>query len=720
MLNKIVVIKRDDVQVPFKKEKIKNSISKAMNSVGVNFDNTYATKIANEIYNYAEKMGKITTQEIGDLVEKKLMASSYKEVAQEYTRYRILRQHIKENEKTNNSILDLIEQDNDELMKENSNKNPTIASTQRDYMAGEVSKELSSRLLIPKDIIEAHNRGEIHFHDMDYFAQHIHNCELVNLEDMLQNGTVINKTMIDKPKSFMTACTVATQIIAQVASAQYGGQTISISHLAPFVRIERERQIKELTEEWKLCGHNHLYFKLHKRQFDRIVEKRLKNEIKRGVQTIQYQINTIQSTNGQAPFVSVFMYLSENKEYIEETAMIAEEILKQRIQGTKNEVGVYVTPAFPKLLYVLEENNTYKNRPYYYLTKLAAKCSAKRLVPDYISEKKMKEIKDGYCFPCMGCRSFLSVYHDNEGNPKFYGRFNQGVVTLNLVDVALSSGGDMDKFWEIMEQRLDLCYRALMCRHNRLKGTPSDTAPIQWQHGAIARLDKHQTIDKLLYGGYSTISLGYGGLYECVKYMIGESHTTEKGKIFAKQVMQSLVDHCEMWKEKTNIGFSVYGTPMESTTYKFAKCLRDKFGIIEGITDKDYITNSYHINVREKIDAFSKLKFESEFQELSTGGCISYIETPDMSRNLKAVMKVIQYIYENIMYAELNTKSDYCHCCGYDGEILCNDDREWYCPNCGNHDQDKMDVARRTCGYIGHEFWNSGRTQEIMDRVTHL
>lgn len=697
-MDKIIVIKRDGTRVPFKREKIKDSISKAENAAGVTIKNSCATKITNEIANSIK--GEITTQEIGDLVEKKLMATSYKDVAQEFTRYRSIRNYIKENEKTFDGILDLIEQNNEELQSENSNKNSTIASTQRDYMAGEVSKNISSRLLIPKDIVEAHNKGIIHFHDMDYFLNRIHNCELINLEDMLQNGTVINKTKIDKPKSFMTACTVATQIIAQVASAQYGGQTISVSHLAPFVRIEKEKQIKILEDEWKDCGHGKLYRKLHSRQFDKIIDKRVKSEIKRGVQTIQYQINTLLTTNGQAPFVSLFMYLSENEEYKNETAMIIQEILEQRIIGTKNEVGTYVTPAFPKLLYVLEEDNTYKGKPYYYLTKLAAQCSAKRLVPDYISEKKMKEIKDGYCFPCMGCRSFLSVYHDNNGKPKFYGRFNQGVVTLNLVDVALSSGGDMTKFWEIMEERLDLCYRALMCRHNRLKGTLTDVAPIQWQHGAVARLGKHETIDSLLFGGYSTISLGYGGLYECVKYMTGESHTEENGKKFAKQVMECLVNHCEVWKEDTNIGFSVYGTPMESTTYKFAKCLRDRFGVIEGITDKDYITNSYHINVREKIDAFHKLKFESEFQELSTGGCISYIETPDMQRNIPAVMRVIRYIYENIMYAELNTKSDYCHCCGYDGEILCDDDREWYCPNCGNRDQDKMDVARRTCGLI--------------------
>jgi ribonucleoside-triphosphate reductase len=581
-------------------------------------------------------------------------------------------------------------------------------------MAGEVSKDLTMRLLLPPDIVEAHEEGLIHFHDSDYFAQHMHNCELVNLKDMLDNGTVINGTKIDTPKSFMTACTVATQIVAQIASVQYGGQTISISHLAPYVRVSYEKIKKKVIREW-----SKLNVEYTDEQLEAATMDRLHDEIKAGVQTIQYQINTLMTTNGQAPFLSIFMYLSENPEYIKETAMIIEEILNQRILGTKNKVGVYVSPSFPKLLYVLEENNIHEDSPYYYLTELSAKCSAKRLVPDYISEKKMKELKDGYCFPCMGCRSFLPPWHDENGNAKFYGRFNQGVVTINLVDVALSSGGDEDKFWSIMEDRLDLCYRALMCRHNRLKGTLSDVAPIQWQHGAIARLKEHEVIDPLLFGSYSSISLGYGGLYECTKYMTGASHTGA-GKEFALKVMKCLNDHCNTWKAETNIGFSVYGTPMESTTYKFARCLKKRFGVIPGVTDKDYITNSYHVHVTEPIDAFKKLSFEAEFQAQSLGGCISYIEVPDMQNNIEAVLTVIKFIYDNIMYAEINSKSDYCQVCGFDGEMQIDDDMNWYCPNCGNRDQMKMNVTRRTCGYLGHNFWNKGRTQEIKERVLHL
>lgn len=714
------VIKRDGREVPFDKKKICIAIKKAMNSVGCNYDDNCAEKIANEISN--TNVSKMSVDEIGDIAERKLMSTSHKDVAQEYVRYRYQRNLIRETEKTNDSILNLIELQNKEILEENSNKNAVISSTQRDYMAGEVSKDLTKRLLLPPDVVEGHEEGIIHYHDMDYFAQHMHNCSLVNLDDMLQNGTVINKTKIEKPKSFATACTVATQIVAQVASSQYGGQTISVAHLAPFVRISREKIRKKVEEESKkiLESMSEETDSISDEVIDEITEQRLRQEIKDGVQTIQYQVETIMSTNGQAPFLSVFLYLNENPEYKAETAMIIEEILNQRMLGTKNEVSVYVSPSFPKLLYVLEEENIHEDSKYWYLTELAAKCSAKRLVPDYISEKKMKQIKDGYCFACMGCRSFLPVWYDENGNAKFYGRFNQGVVTLNLPDVALSSGGDFDKFWEIMKERLDLCYRALMCRHNRLKGTPSDVAPILWQHGALARLSKHETIDKYLYGSYSSISLGYGGLYECVKYMTGESHTSEKGKVFAKQVMQCLVDHCEVWKQKTNIGFSVYGTPMESTTYKFAKCLKNRFGIIEGITDKDYITNSYHVHVTEEIDAFSKLSFESEFQDLSTGGSISYIEVPDMQRNIDAVLSVIKFIYDNIMYAEINTKSDYCQVCGFDGEMQIDENMKWYCPNCNNRDTSKMNVTRRTCGYLGSNFWNYGRTQEIKERVLHL
>lgn len=700
------IIKRDGKIEAFNPAKIITAISKAGD---VDFETKQ--RIAHEIQ---QMDGQLSIEVIQDMVERKLVEEGCVDAAIEYVRYRHERALIRENEHTYDGILKLIELQNKDLRDENSNKNAVIVSTQRDYMAGEVSKDLTMRLLLPPDIVDAHNKGLIHFHDADYFAQHMHNCELVNLKDMLQNGTVINGTKIDKPKSFMTACTIATQIVAQIASVQYGGQTISIAHLAPFVRVSYEKIKRRVIDEWSSLG-----IEFTEEMVEQDASWRLREEVKTGVQTIQYQVNTLMTTNGQTPFLSVFMYLSEDPEYIQETAMIAEEILRQRMLGTKNKAGVYVSPAFPKLLYVLEENNIHPDSPYYYLTKLSAQCSAKRLVPDYISEKKMKELKDGFCFPCMGCRSFLPVWKDENGTPKFYGRFNQGVVTINLVDVALSSGGDEDKFWDIMEDRLDLCYRALMCRHNRLKGTPSDVAPIQWQHGAIARLKPGEKIDTLLFGNYSSISLGYGGLYECVKYMTGASHTGA-GKDFAIRVMQCLNDHCETWKADTNIGFSVYGTPMESTTYKFARRLKDRFGIIPGITDKDYITNSYHVHVTEEIDAFEKLKFESEFQALSLGGCISYIEVPNMQNNIDAVLTVIQYIYDNIMYAEINTKSDYCQVCGYSGEMQIDDDMEWFCPNCGNRDHDKLNVIRRTCGYLGANFWNKGRTQEIKERVLHL
>jgi len=620
----------------------------------------------------------------------------------------------------------LIECANEEVKQENSNKNPTVNSVQRDYMAGEVSKDLTRRILLPEDIVKAHDEGLIHFHDADYFSQHMHNCDLVNLEDMLQNGTVISETMIEKPKSFSTACNVATQIIAQVASSQYGGQSITLSHLAPFVDVSRQKFRKEVKEEFETIG-----LELDDEKINALAEERLKKEITKGVQTIQYQVVTLMTTNGQAPFITVFMYLNEVPEgrLRDDLAMIIEETLKQRMKGVKNEKGVYITPAFPKLIYALQENNIEPNSQYYYLTELAARCSAKRLVPDYISEKVMKELKvdqngNGQCYPSMGCRSFLTPYIDENGKPKYYGRFNQGVVTINLVDVACSSKRDMNKFWQIFDERLELCYRALMCRHERLKGTPSDVAPILWQHGALARLKKGETIDKLLYGGYSTISLGYAGLYECVKYMTGKSHTDPSATPFAIEVMQHLNDACTKWKEKENIDFSLYGTPIESTTYKFAKCLQKRFGKIEGVTDKNYITNSYHIHVTEHINAFDKLTFESQFQKLSPGGAISYVEVPDMQDNIDAVLAVMKHIYNNIMYAELNTKSDYCMACGYDGEIQIEKDENgkliWVCPNCGNKNQDMMSVARRTCGYIGTQFWNQGRTQEIKERVLHL
>ena len=647
-------------------------------------------------------------------------------VARKYITYRFQRALARQSNTTDDQILSLIECANEEVKQENSNKNPTVNSVQRDYMAGEVSKDLTRRILLPEDIVKAHDEGLIHFHDADYFSQHMHNCDLVNLEDMLQNGTVISETMIEKPKSFSTACNVATQIIAQVASSQYGGQSITLSHLAQFVDVSRQKFRKEVKEEFETIG-----LELDDEKINALAEERLKKEITKGVQTIQYQVVTLMTTNGQAPFITVFMYLNEVPEgrLRDDLAMIIEETLKQRMKGVKNEKGVYITPAFPKLIYALQENNIEPNSQYYYLTELAARCSAKRLVPDYISEKVMKELKvdqngNGQCYPSMGCRSFLTPYIDENGKPKYYGRFNQGVVTINLVDVACSSKRDMNKFWQIFDERLELCYRALMCRHERLKGTPSDVAPILWQHGALARLKKGETIDKLLYGGYSTISLGYAGLYECVKYMTGKSHTDPCATPFAIEVMQHLNDACTKWKEKENIDFSLYGTPIESTTYKFAKCLQKRFGKIEGVTDKNYITNSYHIHVTEHINAFDKLTFESQFQKLSPGGAISYVEVPDMQDNIDAVLAVMKHIYNNIMYAELNTKSDYCMACGYDGEIQIEKDENgkliWVCPNCGNKNQDMMSVARRTCGYIGTQFWNQGRTQEIKERVLHL
>ena len=655
------------------------------------------------------------------MVENQIMSTGAFELAKDYVRYRYQRSLIRKANTTDNRILSLIECNNEDVKQENSNKNPTVNSVQRDYMAGEVSKDLTKRMLLPQDIVEADKEGIIHFHDSDYFAQHMHNCDLVNLEDMLQNGTVISETRIEKPHSFSTACNIATQIIAQVASNQYGGQSISLAHLAPFVDVSRKKIYAEVQEEVKTFGCAPSEEAIHQ-----VVENRLRKEVTKGVQTIQYQVITLMTTNGQAPFLTVFMYLNEAKNEREkkDLAMIIEETLKQRYQGVKNESGVWITPAFPKLIYVLEEDNINEGTEYYYLTEMAAKCTAKRLVPDYISEKKMMELKEGNCFPVMGCRSALSPWKDQEGNYKFYGRFNQGVVTINLVDVALSSGGDMEAFWKIFDERLDLCYRALMCRHNRLRGTLSDAAPILWQNGALARLKKGETIDRLLYGGYSTISLGYAGLYECVKYMTGKSHTDQAATPFALEVMEYMNKACNRWKDETNIGFSIYGSPIESTTYKFAKCLQKRFGIIEGVTDRSYITNSYHVNVSEEIDAFSKLKFESQFQALSTGGAISYVEVPNMQNNIPAVLGIIRYIYDNIMYAELNTKSDFCQECGFDGEIQIVTDESgklvWECPKCGNRDENKLNVARRTCGYIGTQFWNQGRTQEIKERVLHL
>ena len=668
----------------------------------------------------------MNVEEIQDIVEDAIMATGAYEVARRYITYRYVQSLKRTHNTTDDKILSLIECNNEEVKQENSNKNPTVNSVQRDYMAGEVSKDLTMRMLLPPEIVKAHEEGIIHFHDADYYAQHMHNCDLVNLDDMLQNGTVISGTLIEKPHSFSTACNIATQIIAQVASSQYGGQSISLTHLAPFVDVSRKKIRRDVEAEMKELG-----IDPGEEKISEIVEKRLREEIKRGVQTIQYQVVTLMTTNGQAPFITVFMYLNEagdNQRLKSDLAIVIEEMLRQRYQGVKNEAGVWITPAFPKLIYVLENDNIYEGQPYYYLTKLAAKCTAKRMVPDYISEKKMLEYKvdkngEGHCFTCMGCRSFLTPYVDENGKPKYYGRFNQGVVTINLVDVALSSGGDFDKFWQIFDERLELCHKALMCRHNRLKGTLSDAAPILWQYGALARLKKGEPIDKLLYGGYSTISLGYAGLYECCKFMTGKSHTDPAAKPFALNVMQHMNDACTKWKEQHNIDFSLYGTPLESTTYKFAKCLQKRFGLVPGITDRNYITNSYHVHVTEQIDAFTKLKFESDFQKLSPGGAISYVEVPNMQDNLEAVIKVMQFIYENIMYAELNTKSDYCQVCGYDGEIqIVPEDGKlvWECPKCHNRDQNKLNVARRTCGYIGTQFWNQGRTAEIKDRVLHL
>ena len=723
------IIKRNGSEADFKVEKIINAISKANASVeeSMRMTPSQIDRIAESGVLACEQRGRSpSVEEVQDFVEHQIMAHGAFEVAKNYITYRYTRNLIRQSNTTDDKILSLIECNNEEAKQENSNKNPVINSTQRDYMAGEVSRDLTNRLLLPSDIVQAHEEGIIHFHDSDYFAQHMHNCDLVNLEDMLQNGTVVTGTMLERPHSFSTACNIATQIIAQVASNQYGGQSISLTHLAPFVQVSREKIRRSVIAE-----NADLNIGMNDEQIRDVVERRLRDEISRGVQTIQYQVLTLLTTNGQAPFVTVFMYLNEakNEQEKNDLAMIIEETLEQRYKGVKNEKGVWVTPAFPKLIYVLEEDNITEDSKYWYLTKLAAKCTAKRMVPDYISEKKMLELKvdkngEGHCYPCMGCRSFLTPYVDPETNkPKYYGRFNQGVVTINLPDVALSSGGNVQKFWEIFEERLELCYRALMCRHNRLKGTLSDAAPILWQYGACARLKKGEPIDKLLYGGYSTISLGYAGLYECVKYMTGKSHTDPEATPFALAIMQKMNDSCKKWKAMHNIDFSLYGTPLESTTYKFAKCLQKRFGIIPGITDKGYITNSYHVHVTEKIDAFTKLKFEAQFQHLSPGGAISYVEVPDMQNNIEAVLEVMKFIYDNIIYAELNTKSDYCQVCGYDGEIEIKE-RDgklvWVCPQCGNDNQDKMNVARRTCGYIGTQFWNQGRTQEIKDRVLHL
>ena len=717
------IIKRNGSEEVFDINKIIKAVKKAdINSEERSLSDGQIEDIAEYVEFKCNKLNRaVSVEEIQDMVENQIMATGAFELAKSYVRYRYKRSLVRKANTTDNRILSLIEYNNEDVKQENSNKNPAVNSVQRDYMAGEVSRDLTTRMLLPEDIVEADRQGIIHFHDSDYYAQHMHNCDLVNLEDMLQNGTVISGTMIEKPHSFSTACNIATQIIAQVASNQYGGQSISLAHLAPFIQVSRNKIRTEVLEEMKLVGTEYPDDILNE-----IVERRLKKEITKGVQTIEYQVITLMTTNGQAPFLTVFMYLNEAKSESEkrDLAMIIEETLRQRYQGVKNEAGVWVTPAFPKLIYVLEDDNIEEGSEYFYLTELAAKCTAKRLVPDYISEKKMKELKEGNCFPVMGCRSCLSPWKDENGNYQFYGRFNQGVVTINLVDVALSSGGDMNKFWKIFDERLELCYRALMCRHNRLKGTLSDAAPILWQFGALARLKKGEPIDKLLYGGYSTISLGYAGLYECVKYMTGKSHTDPEATPFALDVMKHMNEACNKWKEETNIAFSIYGSPIESTTYKFAKCLQKRFGVIPGITDKSYITNSYHVFVGEEIDAFAKLKFESQFQALSTGGAISYVEVPDMKDNIPAVLQVIRFIYENIMYAELNTKSDYCQECGFDGEIQVVTDEEgklvWECPHCGNRNQDTLNVARRTCGYIGTQFWNQGRTQEIKERVLHL
>ena len=722
------IMKRNGSEVVFDITKIIIAVTKANESVEEpdRMTPVQIQRIAESVELQCQKMNRApTVEEIQDMVEHHIMAHGAFEVAKHYITYRYTRALVRQSNTTDDKILSLIECNNEEAKQENSNKNPVVNSTQRDYMAGEVSRDITNRILLPKDIVEAHNEGIIHFHDTDYYAQHMHNCDLVNLEDMLQNGTVITGTLIEKPHSFATACNIATQIVAQVASNQYGGQSISLTHLAPFVQVSREKIRASVRAEFDAVG-----VSVTDDQVNSVAEKRLREEIRRGVQTIQYQVVTLLTTNGQAPFVTVFMYLGEakNQQEKDDLALIIEETLLQRYQGVKNEQGVWVTPAFPKLIYVLEEDNIHEDSKYWYLTKLAAKCTAKRMVPDYISEKKMLELKvdkngEGHCYPCMGCRSFLTPYVDKDGKPKYYGRFNQGVVTVNLPDIALSSGGNVEKFWQIFDERLELCHRALMCRHERLKGTLSDAAPILWQYGACARLKKGQPIDELLYGGYSTISLGYAGLYECVKYMTGKSHTDPSATPFALEIMHRLNDACKKWKEQHNIDFSLYGTPLESTTYKFAKCLQKRFGVIEGITDKGYITNSYHVHVTEPIDAFKKLEFEAQFQHLSPGGAISYVEVPDMQNNLDAVLEVMKFIYDHIIYAELNTKSDYCQVCGWDGEIeIVEEDGKliWRCPQCGNTDQDKMNVARRTCGYIGTQFWNQGRTQEIKERVLHL
>ena len=739
------IIKRNGSEVVFNVAKIINAIAKANNTVPEpdQLTREQILKISEDVERHCEELGRAAgVEEIQDAVEKGIMAAGAFDVAKNYITYRYTRTLVRKSNTTDEKILSLIERNNEEVKQENSNKNPTVNSVQRDYMAGEVSRDLTERMLLPQDVVEAHRNGLIHFHDSDYFAQHMHNCDLVNLEDMLQNGTVISGTLIEKPKSFSTACNITTQIIAQVASNQYGGQSISLTHLAPFVDISRKKFRKVVRQELEDAG-----LPFTDEQAEKIVEERIREEVKRGVQMIQYQVITLLTTNGQAPFVTVFMYLGEarNEQEKQDLALIIEEVLKQRYEGVKNEKGVWITPAFPKLIYVLEEQNIHEDAPYWYLTKLAAKCTAKRMVPDYISEKKMKELKlskgetagNGDVYTCMGCRSFLTPDrsgngYDNvakalnyePGKPKYYGRFNQGVVTINLPDVALSSGGDVQKFWKIFDERLELCYKALMCRHERLKGTPSDVAPILWQYGALARLEKGETIDKLLYGGYSTISLGYAGLYECVKYMTGKSHTDPSATPFALEVMQHMNDACAKWKKETDIDFSLYGTPLESTTYKFAKCLQKRFGIIPGVTDKSYITNSYHVHVTEKINAFEKLAFESQFQPLSPGGAISYVEVPNMQNNIEAVLEVMKFIYDHIIYAELNTKSDYCQVCGFDGEIEIREDENgkpvWTCPQCGNTDERKLNVARRTCGYIGTNFWNTGRTLEIKDRVLHL
>ncbi len=721
------IIKRNGAEVPFDITKIITAVTKASDSVGgkARLSREQITDIAAAVTDQCQALNRaVSVEEVQDMVENQLMDIKAHDIARHYITYRYIQSLKRQTNTTDERILSLIECQNEEVKQENANKNPTVNSVQRDYMAGEISKDLTARLLLDPEIVKAHQEGLIHFHDSDYFAQHMHNCDLVNLDDMLQNGTVISGTYIEKPHSFSTACNIATQIIAQVASNQYGGQSISLTHLAPFVDVSRKKIAAEVEAEMEGLD-------VSTERKREIVERRLRSEINRGVQTIQYQVVTLMTTNGQAPFITVFMYLGEarNAQEKADLAIIIEETIRQRYQGVKNEAGVWITPAFPKLIYVLEEDNIHPGDPYYYLTELAAKCTAKRMVPDYISEKKMLELKvdkngEGHCYTCMGCRSFLTPYVDPEtGKPKYYGRFNQGVVTINLVDVALSSGGNFDKFWKIFDERLSLCHRALQARHKRLLGTPSDAAPILWQYGALARLKKGEKIDKLLFGGYSTISLGYAGLYECVKYMTGKSHTDAGAKPFALSVMQHMNDKCNEWKKAENMDYSLYGTPLESTTYKFAKCLQKRFGIVPGITDKNYITNSYHVHVSEHIDAFTKLKFESEFQKLSPGGAISYVEVPNMQDNLEAVMSVLQFIYDNIMYAELNTKSDYCQCCGYDGEIkIVEDDGKlvWECPKCGNRDQNKLNVARRTCGYIGTQFWNQGRTQEIKDRVLHL